>query len=60
MSIQNKGTFNKLSPKITLISLNLMKDFKEELNIHDFVGKKDIEPKNIGYLNDMMTLLCKN
>lgn len=60
MSIQNKGTFNKLSPKITLISLNLMKDFKEELNIHDFVGKKDIEPKNIGYLSDMMTLLCKN
>ena len=59
MSIQNKGTFNKLSPKITLISLNLMKDFKEELNIHDFVGKKDIEPKNIGYLSDMMTLLCK-
>ena len=59
MSIQNKGTFSKFSQKITLISLNLMKDFKEGVNIHDFIGKKDIQPKNIGYLNDMMTLLYK-
>ena len=36
-----------------------MKDFQEQVNIHDFIGKKDIQPKNIGYLNDMMTLLYK-
>ena len=59
MSILNKGTFSKNTQKINLISLNLMKDFKEEPNIHDFIGKKDIQPKNVGYLNDMMTLLFK-
>lgn len=59
MSILNKGTFNKNFQKFNIISLNLMKDFREQVNIHDFIGKKDIQPKNIGYLNDMMTLLNK-
>ena len=39
--------------------LNLQKEFKVQVSLSDFIGRKDTEPKTLGFFNDILTLLYK-
>ena len=39
--------------------LNLQKDFKVQVSLSDFIGRKDTEPKTLGFFNDILTLLYR-
>ena len=54
-SINNQKSSNNKE-----IPLHLQKDFKVEVSINDFKGKKDTKPKNLGFFDKILTLLYKN
>ena len=39
--------------------LNLQKEFKVQVSLSDFIGRKDTELKTLGFFNDILTLLYK-
>ena len=40
--------------------LHLQKDFKVQVSLNDFIGRKDTQPKNLGFFDDILTLLYKD
>ena len=50
------------APKVENLNaspLNLQKEFKAQVSLTDFIGRKDTEPKTLGFFDNILTLLYK-
>ena len=53
-NVKSNSTKNKVE-----LPPHLSKDFDVQVSIDDFIGKKETEPKNLGFFDDVLTLLYK-
>ena len=57
--ITGKAEYNPHVQNLNAYPQNLQKDFKTPVSLSDFIGRKDTEPKTLGFFDNILTLLYK-
>ena len=56
----SSNLINQKISKDNETQLHLQKDFKVQVSLNDFIGRKDTQPKNLGFFDEILTLLYKD
>ena len=56
----SSNLINQKISKDNETQLHLQKDFKVQVSLNDFIGRKDTQPKNLGFFDEILKLLYKD